>query len=447
MIYGYPARASLASGEALVLRVSTDASRFCVRFYRCGDGLTPVHETGWLRGRLAAPGHADADWQWPPYRIAIPADWPSAVYIAHLWEDGGAPLSLALTSAAVLFVVRGSGRAGMLYKLPLATYHAYNTSGGACFYDKPPRSHAPPGARLSFQRPGGGIGGATFGATDVYDRASPRQTFAHWDAPFIAWLVRNGYQPEFCIDLDLQAHPALLNRHRLLLSVGHDEYWSSAMRSRVEAFVDAGGNAAFFSANVCWWRIHLVDNGQAMVCHQGGPVGALDRWHERPEDSLTGLSYRHGGGSWDGPRTSTGYIVQDGDHWAFEGTGLATGDVLGRDSTPPLVGYECDGAPLASFDDGCARLCPDAARSGTPSSLRLLAACALGADWQERPSRPDQRQDIHAACMSVFTRGGTVFSAGTTDWSQVLASGEDAQVERITHNVLRRLLAVDARHA
>jgi len=32
------------------------------------------------------------------------------------------------------------------------------------------------------------------------------------------------------------------------------------------------------------------------------------------EDSLSGASYRHGGGWWDGPRRSGGYRVQQPDH-------------------------------------------------------------------------------------------------------------------------------------
>ncbi|HEU4854944.1 MAG TPA: hypothetical protein VFS89_06605 [Nitrosospira sp.] len=35
-----------------------------------------------------------------------------------------------MESAAVLFVVRGSGHSKLLYKIPLATYHAYNCTGG-----------------------------------------------------------------------------------------------------------------------------------------------------------------------------------------------------------------------------------------------------------------------------------------------------------------------------
>jgi hypothetical protein len=449
MIYGYPSRASVAPGERFGLHVSTDAARFRVLFYRWGDGFVPMRETRWLAGKYAAPQSAADDWQWPPYEFAIPHDWPSAVYVAHLVEAGGAAFHPALTSAAVLFVVRGDGSGKLLYKIPLATYHAYNCTGGACFYVNPPQSQAPPGARVSLHRPGGGIGGDTWGAVDHYDMSSPRQTFAHWDARFIRWLLRNGYAPEFCADVDIHHDPALCSRYRLLLSVGHDEYWSEAMRDRVEAFVANGGNLAFFGANICWWRIHVVDNGSAIVCHQGGPHGALDHWWprtgaSRPEDALTGVSYRHGGGWWDGPRDAAGYIVQEPDHWVYAGTALRRGETFGNNVSPPLVGYECDGAPLESFDkaSGLGVLSCVAESTGTPSGLHVLAAALLDGAWQERPPRETHAagEGIHAATMGVFSRNGTVFTAGTTDWAQVLASGRDGRVDIITRNVMDRLL-------
>jgi hypothetical protein len=151
VIHGYPARAGVVPGERLVLHISTDVSRFRILFYRWGDGLLLVHETGWLAGEYAPPRGAAEDWQWPSYEFQIPSDWPSAVYIAHLQEPGGGDIDLAIKSAAVLFVVRGNGRSKLLYKIPLATYHAYNCTGGGCFYFNPPRSQDPPGAKLSLQ--------------------------------------------------------------------------------------------------------------------------------------------------------------------------------------------------------------------------------------------------------------------------------------------------------
>ncbi|MGE5622595.1 MAG: N,N-dimethylformamidase beta subunit family domain-containing protein, partial [Bacillota bacterium] len=164
-----------------------------------------------------------------------------------------------------------------------------------------------------------------------------------------------------------------------------------------------------------------------------------------------GVSYRHGGGWWDGPRRTGGYVVQDPEHWVFAGTGLRRGDTFGRDTCPPLVGYECDGAPLESFDpaSGLARLARDAESMGTPAGFRLLAAGSLDGEWQERPPREGRRagEGIHAATMGIFSRNGTVFTAGTTDWAQVLATGQDMRVEMITRNVIERLGGMDfAKH-
>ncbi|WP_426103626.1 N,N-dimethylformamidase beta subunit family domain-containing protein [Massilia sp. TSP1-1-2] len=454
MIHGYAASASVWPGQRLVLHVSTDATRFRVGFYRWAGKLVHMFTSSWVDGERACERGADQDWQWPAYGFALPAGWPSGAYIAHLEEPGAGAPHVALRDAAVLFVVRGYGAVRLLYKIPLATYNAYNFSGGGCYYANPPRSSNPPGARLSFHRPGGGVGGPTFGAPDYYDAASPRQTFAHWDARFIGWLLHKGYTPEFCTDLDIHADPGLLRDYRLLLSVGHDEYWSEAMRDGVEGFIGRGGNAAFFSANLCWWRIHLVDGASAMVCHQGGPHGALDHWWPasgagRPEDALAGVSYRHGGGWWDGPRETAGFAVQDPDHWIFAGTGLRRGECFGADTIPPLAGYECDGAPLAAFDhaSGLASLAPDARQCGTPAGLTLLAACPLDARWQESPLRETcaAAGGVHAATMSIFTRGGTVFSAGTTDWAQVLGSGQDERVDTMTGNVIDGLMGRCAR--
>jgi hypothetical protein len=451
LIRAYPERASVARGGRLVLHVATRAKRFRVRFHRVGSSVVPVHESAWLPGCDAPAGRADTDWQWPDYEFAVDRDWPTGVYVAQLLVDDHMPSDipdLAATHAAALFVVRGERRASILYKLPLATYHAYNCTGGGCFYFQPSRSLDPPGSRVTLHRPGGGIGGETHGAIDHYDATSARQTFAHWDAPFIRWLECAGHAPDYCTDFDLHDDPELCNGHRLLLNIGHDEYWSERMRDAVEQFIGNGGNVAFFGANVCWWRVHVVDAGTAIVCHQGGPRGALDHWWpatgaNRPEDGLTGVSYRHGGGWWDGPRRTGGYVVQQPAHWSFDGTGLRAGDTFGAHSRPPLVGYECDGAPLESYDaaTGAATLSRAAARGGTPAGFELLAVAPLSPEWDELPPREGHAAGagVHAATMGSYRRGGTVFTSGTTDWAQAL--GQDRHVERITRNVIAHLLS------
>jgi hypothetical protein len=136
MIRGYPRDASVLPGRTLTLHVATDSPRFRVAFYRWGDGPALVWRTGWLPGRHAEDGAADHDWDWPAYGFEIPPDWPSAVYIAEFEEEGRKRVfDLARDHGAALFVVRAHRakdselRGALLYKLPLATYHAYNVSG------------------------------------------------------------------------------------------------------------------------------------------------------------------------------------------------------------------------------------------------------------------------------------------------------------------------------
>jgi hypothetical protein len=377
------------------------------------------------------------------------------VYLANLVEgDGGAPLdpqspAVLAGKAQALFVVRTPSRSArsMLYKLPLATYHAYNFTGGGSLYHvachhgsgkplfdlrvPPDAGGAPGGTRITLLRPGGGAGSDPWHQErDAYDASSPRNTFAHWDAPFIAWLEGNGYPVDYCVDLDVHQDPALLTGYRLLLCAGHDEYWSDEQRANTEQFLLGGGNIAFFSGNTCWWRVHYLDGGRALVCDKHGKH-APDQWYRvRPEDTLTGVSYRHAGGWWHSRRQTLGYTVQNADHWVYADTGLADGDVFGQDEEQPLIGYECDGAPFTRDASGIA-VPARASSAGTPDGFEILGVAELGDDW---PTKLGQ-----GATMGVFTvpGGGTVFNAATTDWVKLLE--RDGALTQITRNVLARL--------
>ncbi len=46
----------------------------------------------------------------------------------------------------------------------------------------------------------------------------------------------------------------MIANHRVLLSVGHDEYWSAGQRSGVESARDSGVHLAFFSGNQMFWK-------------------------------------------------------------------------------------------------------------------------------------------------------------------------------------------------
>jgi hypothetical protein len=427
MVRGYPGRHSVFAGEELALHAAADACgvRFRAAFFRWGDGWEPMGVSAEWSAQCTAAGRSTDDWNWPAYRFRIGEQWPSGVYLAMFGSETHAD---PCARNAALFVVKANPErsgAKILYKIPLFTYAAYDAEGGGSLYSGP-------GDRVTLRRPGCGAGGETFDmfCPDFYDMSSPRQTFAHWDAPFMRWVAKNGYRADYCTDLDVHEGGEWLDRYHLLLSVGHDEYWSEPMRRNVERFIARGGNVAFFGGNTCWWRVHVESSGTCIACDKDkhpGDSEPSDQWMRiDPETRLTGVSFRYGGGWWTGRRPAIGYTVRQADHWIYDGTGLRNGDVFGDGPEQALVGYECDAAPPSSDADAWGR--PD---------FQILGLARLPAEWEYRETESPR------ATLGLYEDSGTVFTASTTDWARVLASG-DPVVDRITRNVIDRLIIASA---
>jgi hypothetical protein len=464
MIRGYPRYPSVLPGDTLTLHVSTDQPEFRVEFYRVGRGLHRMElpATARFAGHNYPPGPTDQDWGWPGYGFVIPSSWPTGCYIAMLVavsgdgvEHGPDMTTADGVDSKAFFVVRNphpGQEANILYKVSWATFHAYNATGYGSLYQEAvwARDHPNPGFKVTTRRPGGGTGGVVMmgDSPDYYDTSSRRQTFAHWDPPFIGWLEEHEYKVDFCTDLDLHQDEALLLPYNLLLSVGHDEYWSPEMRAHIEQFVHAGGNVAYFSGNIDGWQIHFQDDDTAFTCAKVGPSAGsiptasilsgasqgIDSWeHDSnqardPENRTTGVSYYMAGGWWDGKRETLGYTVQHAEHWLYDGTGLADDDVFGDDEALPLVGYECDGADFRILDGKAFAT----GRYGTPPSFFILGVARLSSGWHTF------RLDA-AATMGIYTSlsGGIVFQGATTDWP--MAVPRNRTVATITSNVLDRL--------
>jgi hypothetical protein len=450
VIRAYPRAPSIRPGETLTLHVSTDSPRFRVEVYRQGPTLERVADAGPFDGVDVPNGPPDEDWGWPGYALPVPADWRSGAYLAVLVEidadgDERAPDRATTfgTSGKALFVVRsphpGAGTS-ILYKVSTNTFHAYNATGYGSLYAEAvwSRQQPRPGFKVTMRRPGGGAGGDVEPGDpiDAHAPESRRQTFAHWDEPFVSWLEKSGYALDYCTDLDLHLEPDLLAPYALLLSTGHDEYWSQAMRDHIDRFVGAGGNVAYFSGNIAGWRVHVVDDGTAIVCAKVNPPAGereaweRDDWHDvgDPENRTTGVSIAGAGGWWNGLRDPLGYTVQHADHWAYDGTGLRDGEVFGERDDHPLLGYEVDGADLRRRHGVAVPTGAD----GTPRGFAILGVAELPERWAAAGSHP-------AATMGVLTgaRGGIVFQGATTDWP--IVAPVDERVGTITRNVLDRL--------
>jgi len=486
-VYAWPQ--SVAPGDTVALRAAGPPAAAEVRIARIGLR----REVVWT-GKVTVEPHdlpeqaAAEGCPWPDTAVVeVPSTWRSGFYEVTLRTRAGFP-----HDAVGFFVVRSTTAdpSRPLLVLTTNTWNAYNDFGGRNLYSRGTKvSFARPMAPGFLRKPDGP--GARVAVVDAPDRAMRAHVsylrdhqFSQWggsagwpnaELPFVQWAEAAGYELDFAANADLETVPGLLDGRRLYLSVGHDEYWSWEMRDAVEQFVRSGGNAAFLSGNTSFWQVRFEDD-HSMTGFKDqfakDPVYDTDRQHlltsmwsdhliGRPENQMTGVSFSRGGYHRIGKvvaNGSGGYTVYRPDHWVFEGTDVVYGDLVGASSV--VVGYECDGCeftfrdglPHPTFSDGTPSdfeilaLTPvqhfdrENAPRGVPDGARsegeFIAWRALGSDDPDSVTRLAHGH----AVMGVHQPGGTVFTAGSTEWAWGLAEG-DPVVERMTRNLLDRLTA------
>ncbi len=445
-VEGYTNQVSYRAGEEVAFHVSTTSPVYAMEIARLGSEAKVVYAKADIPGAShPIPEDASANGcRWPvSHRLVVPDDWASGYYNVRLRasDSGGKYVGRNRRTAEVdmFFIVRPkepAKDARILLQLSTNTYNAYNNWGGGSLYAFHGRAGLQ-GHRVSFDRPLEG-------------------QFRQWELPFVAWAERNGYALDYCANGDLESHPELLDGRKLVLSVGHDEYWSAPMRDTLEAFIGRGGNVAFFSGNTCCWQVRSEDKGRALTCWKQSfnqdpifprgdfrTLSTLWSHHlvNRPENRLTGVGFLRGGYHLSHGQYMDGkgeFTAHRPDHWIFEGTKLDRGAAFGGKHT--VVGYECDGCEF-EIKDG---LPVATGRDGTPEGFTILATCPTrwhpdDALWYDKfPRDPSGAPAQGSAVFGTYTRGGTVVTTGTTDWAHGLRGG-DAVVERITRNILDRL--------
>jgi hypothetical protein len=440
-VEGYSDQLSYLPGDTVSFHLSTTAPICTLEIARLGA----EREVLWIQEEVVAqayPVPEDASshgCNWPvAHKLRIPDDWRSGYYEVRMKvEDKGGKYvqrNRRTAESTLFFVVRSAnpGRdTHILLQLATNTYNAYNNWGGSSLYAYHGRAGLQ-GHRVSFDRP-------------------PNSLFYRWEYDFVKWAEQNGYTIDYAVNSDLEFHPEILQHYLLVLSVGHDEYWSAPMRDHLEAFIGQGGNVAFFSGNSVCWQVRSEDEGRALTCwkqayhsdpvYQTGTYDLLSTlWSHhlvnRPENQLTGVGFLYGGYHLSHGQFMEGsgaFTTHRPGHWLFEGTDLKQGMEFGGKHT--IAGYECDGCEFR-IENG---LPVPTHRDGTPDSFVILATAPArwhpdDAEWYEKW----ETGRTGAAVMGTYTRGGTVVTTGTTDWAHGLRGG-DPVVERITRNVLDRL--------
>ncbi|MCU1456085.1 MAG: hypothetical protein JWL73_177 [Actinomycetia bacterium] len=413
-IEGYADRVSAVQGDTVNLYVST-ASPFHVEAYRMGYYGGAGARLVWTSAEqpavvqpkpvVVAPNRmVDARWH-PTLPVTIGTDWYPGDYLLKLVGGGPAQHYVPIT------VRDDSSHAAVEIVNAVTTWQAYNFWGGYSLYKGP---RADPSLRsniVSFDRPYDGTGAGEFVGNEY---------------PLVSLAEQMGLDVTYVTSVDVAAHPDRLPSHRAIVSLGHDEYWSVAMRTGVEAARDHGTNLAFLGANAVFRRIrfepstlgpmrHEVNYRSARLDPDTGKDNAqvTTSWREapaaRPESSLTGVLYECNPVNVDG-------VVADASSWVFAGSGLQNGDRI-----PGMVGSEYD------------RVTPQVA---TPASIQVLF---------HSPLTCRGHHSFSDAAYYTAPSGAGVFSTGTGAWICKLLVGcpadrpmvPDPRIRLVTENVLR----------
>jgi hypothetical protein len=279
--------------------------------------------------------------------------------------------------------------------IPDNTTEAYNDWGGYSLYHGPDGSFATRATKVSFDRPALGW---RFGYGNGLS----------YEIDAIRWLERQGYDLSYISSVDLHEHPEQLLQHRAFLSIGHDEYWSKAMRDGVEQARNAGVGLAFLGANAAFWQVRFEPNSRGradrtLVCYKQlrsdplfGRNNALVtvNWRDwpllRPENALIGIMYV---GWVVPPQAFSWHLSPTASSPLLAGTHLQPGRAYGCN----LVGYEWDQV----YNNG-----------HSPRDLRVLATSSTVS--------ASGRAEVSNTTYYVADSGALVFASGSIYWSYAL---------------------------
>jgi len=327
---GYTDKMSYSSGETLTAYLSADANYpiNSIGIYDLNHNLVfSVNATVMPQLINATAPFAEGFGLTPTVDIAIPADLKSGVY---------------LIENEFPFVVRSATPCDVTIVFPTNTENAYCDTGGKSLYSAVDRPQW-----VSFLRP------------IPFPGVTPTLNFSERGLQW--FMTQTDYSVNYVCDMDLETD-RYIKDSKLLILVGHNEYWTRPARQVFDRFVDHGGNALILSGNMMWWQVRYSADRTKLICYKDkdtdpetNPLLKTINWIEPslqyPVSLSIGADYEHGGY---GNRTDKGwdgYKIVTPNSPLLQGTGLVKGSIF------HLPTVEFDGAFIQGVDsDGYPKL-------------------------------------------------------------------------------------------
>ena len=382
-IEGFADRVSVAPGDPVRLFVSTTAATWTASAFRLGADARSVWSSP------AQPGHQQPGAIVQPPTNTVVAPWaPSLTVDTTGWDPGDYLFRLDAPGAQryVPLTVRSPSNAGRVVIInAVTTWQAYNQWGGYSLYKGPDGKRSDRARAVSFDRP-----------YELGMRGAGQ--FLQFELGAVRVAETAGIPLGYATDVDLHADPHLLDGARAMVTLGHDEYWSTAMRTAATAARDRGVNLAFLGGNEVYRHIRFASTplgpNRLEINYKSfdedpdsrtDPLEATQDWrlppHPRPESVLVGNTYRCFPGR-------AALVVADPANWMLNGL------VRAGQRLPGLVGIEYSGVDLDA---------------PTPRPIEVLfhSPVVCGTTHQH---------DFADVIYYTTPSGAGVFESGTQDW-------------------------------
>ncbi|GIF14791.1 fibronectin type III domain-containing protein [Actinoplanes teichomyceticus] len=438
-IFGYATSMYVARGTGIDLKVHSPSAAWTGTVYRLGwYGGRGARQVATIAGPQttqpsgtvdATTGMAScANWAingtW-----SAPADATPGVYVITIARND---LASAKSHIGPFVVTDPGHEAKIAVKLSDSTWQAYNHAGADPSNPHAGRSLYGQGSASTF------TADKTLRAKAVsYDRPLltrkyyPQTTFWNAEYPLVRWLERLGYDVDYLTCAQVDADPTLLLGREVVISSGHDEYWSAGMR---DAFVAArdhstqASNLLIMAGNEAFWRIRFASDRRSFACWKDTHDGALNAtglysgtWQDtrsfntdrRPASLLTGQRFRLNG-------IAAQSLVATAAHaglplWRSTPVAALTGSATWA-SPVGIVGFEADEPADTSSTERPAGL------------IRLSQATTTVTGGLSDDNGNDYGQSgtyVHAMTAYRAASGAAVFATGTVQYSWGLDAVHD----------------------
>jgi hypothetical protein len=277
---------------------------------------------------------------------------------------------------------------------------------------------------------------------------------------FLKWFYNSNYSSINIIsDKDLDDYSEI-NHSKLIIVIGHSEYWTRQARLNLDKFVEKGNNAMILSGNTMWWQVRYEEkNGNPqLICYRGKKTGypqddpICDSLLETTIFNKKRLKYSiHGsiGAAW---YPYGGYCVNQTDATGkitkqylgfkgysillpnspfLQGTGLKKGDTLARNFQSWENG-ELDGAHITGYDAANLPLF-------NPNTIGFYRGEIIGYDHPSyHPEKPKPCAPI--LLLQRTCHSGKIINVNSNYWCRP-SHFNQPMVQQITKNMIDLLLS------